>query len=228
MAVGLDEELTELRRKLLAMANTAEDVVRRAVLSLDTRDDSMARRVQEDDNILDAFEKQMDESGIGLLGSEPDLATIRLILVSMKVARDLERIGDEATTISRQVIELNALPRQELKIDVTPMADLGLQMLREALTTFVERDSQRARAIVPRDKEIDAMNKRLQSELAGLMTESPSNIPHGLPFSVICKSLERIGDHATNIAEETVHLYDGRSIRHDPGVKNAAPTSPAV
>jgi phosphate transport system protein len=144
---------------------------------------------------------------------------LRLITVAMKISHDLERVGDEATTIARRVIELNQEPQLHTEVDLPNMAGLGLTMLKEALQAFVGRDPGKARAIIPRDKQIDSLNKQLQRELASYMVERPSTISRCLQLMTISKSLERIGDHATNIAEEVVYLYEAKDIRHTSGKK---------
>ena len=222
MSLHFSQELDELKKKLLVMAANAETSVTRAIKAFTDRDDDRARRVKQDDSILDAFEKEIDELSIHLLSKAPLASELRLITVAMKVSHDLERVGDEATTISRRVIELNQEPQLHTEVDIPHMASLGLQMLKEALNAFVNHEPAKARAIIPRDKQIDSLNKQLHRELASYMVELPSTISRCLHLMTISKSLERIGDHATNIAEEVVYLHEGEDIRHDPKVKAGA------
>ena len=219
MSVHFSQELDDLKQRLLTMAGHAEAAVKRAMLALINRDDDMARRVKEDDSILDQFEIELDELSIHLLAKAPLASELRLIAVTMKICHDLERVGDEATTISRRALELNAEPELKVEADLPQMAEMGLQMLRDALTAFVQRDPAAARAVIPRDKKIDALNKQLHRELASYMIERPSTITRCLNLMTISKSIERIGDHATNIAEEVVYLFEGEDIRHNPEVK---------
>lgn len=225
MSVHFSQELDELKKKLLAMAGNAETAVSRAIRAFTDRDDDLARRVKQDDSILDEFEKEIDEVAITLLAKAPLASELRLITVAMKVSHDLERVGDEATTISRRVLELNQEPQLHTEVDLPNMAALGLQMLKEALEAFVNRDTAKARAIIPRDKQIDSLNKQMHRELASYMVERPSTITRCLNLMTISKSLERIGDHATNIAEEVVYLHEGEDIRHDPKVKQGSARS---
>ena len=220
MSVHFEQELDELKTKLLAMAASAEAAVTRAIRAFTERDDDLARRVKDDDNILDDFEKEIDELSIHLLAKAPLASELRLITVAMKISHDLERVGDEATTIARRVLELNHEPELHTEVDLPAMAAMGLQMLQEALETFVQRDPVRARAIIPRDKKIDSLNKQLHRELASYMVERPATISRCLNLMTISKSLERIGDHATNIAEEVVYLHEGEDIRHNPKIKH--------
>ena len=222
MSLHFSQELDELKKKLLVMAGNAETSVTRAIKAFVDRDDDLARRVKQDDSILDEFEKEIDELAINLLSKAPLASELRLITVAMKISHDLERVGDEATTISRRVIELDQEPQLHTEVDIPGMAGLGLQMLKEALNAFVNHEPAKARAIIPRDKQIDSLNKQLQRELASYMVERPSTISRCLHLMTISKSLERIGDHATNIAEEVVYLHEGEDIRHDPKIKAGA------
>lgn len=219
MSVHFHQELDELKKKLLVMASNAESAVTRSIRAFTDRDDDLARRVKEDDSILDELEKEIDELSINLLAKAPLASELRLITVAMKICHDLERVGDEATTISRRVIELNQEPTLHTEVNIPNMASMGLTMLKEALESFVGRDTAKARAIIPRDKQIDSLNKQLHRELASYMVERPSTITRCLNLMTISKSLERIGDHATNIAEEVVYLHEGEDIRHDPKLK---------
>ncbi len=209
-----DQDLTALKEKLITMGSLAEAAVRRSMKALVERDDALARRAKEEDEILDELEVEIDEMAISLLAKAPLASDLRLVTVAMKISHNLERVGDEATTISRRALELNAEPQLKPYVDIPKMADTALQMLKEALDSFVTRDPARARAVIPRDKEVDSLNKQLHRELASYMIETPPTITRCLNLMVISKSLERIADHATNIAEEIVYLYEGRDIRH--------------
>ena len=219
MSTHFEQELDELKQKLLSMAGAAESAVNGALKSLLERDDELARKVQADDNLLDDFELEVDDVSIRLLAKAPLAFDLRLITVAMKISHDLERVGDEATTIARRAIELNQEPPLKDYVDIPNMAHLGMEMLRQALDAFLDHDSTKARSVIPRDKEVDSLNKQLHRELASYMIEKPSTISRCLNLMVISKSLERIADHATNIAEEVVFLYEGTDIRHQPAVK---------
>lgn len=223
MSVHFSQELDDLKNRLLTMAGHAENAVKRALQAYTHRNDDLARRVKEDDTILDDYEVELDELSINLLAKAPLACELRLITVAMKICHDLERVGDEATTIARRAIELNAEPELKIEVDLPQMAGMGLQMLKDALNTFVQGDPVAARSIIPRDKKVDSLNKQLQRELASYMVERPATISRCLHLMTISKSLERIGDHATNIAEEVVYLFEGEDIRHNPAIKRAAP-----
>lgn len=208
------EELAQLKESLLAMASHAESAVTRAVRALAERDDALARQVQEDDRVLDQFEVRIDDLAIHLLAKAPLATELRLITVAMKISQNLERVGDEAVTIARRALELGAEPPLKPVADLPRMAALSVDMLRDALTAFVERQPELARRIIPRDREVDALNRGLHRELSGHMVEQPAAITRCLHLMVISKAIERIADHATNIAEEVVFLYEARDIRH--------------
>jgi phosphate transport system protein len=135
-------------------------------------------------------------------------------MVALKICGDLERIGDEATTISRRAIELNREPQLKQADLIPHMAETGMAMLKDALDSFVNRDAEKARAVVPRDKEVDRLNKQFHRDLEGFMMSRPDAIHQCLSLMVVSKSLERVADHATNIAEEVVYLYEANDIRH--------------
>jgi phosphate transport system protein len=210
----LESELDQLKQRLLTMAGTAEQAVTQAIKALLDRDDDLARNVRERDSILDQLEMELDDSAIQLLSKAPLASDLRLITVVMKISRDLERIGDEATTISRRAIELSQEPQLKPYIDIPRMAGIGLEMLKDALDAFITRDTEKARAIVLRDKQVDQINKQLHRELSSYMVERPSTITRCLNLMVISKSLERVADHAANIAEDVVYLHEARDIRH--------------
>jgi phosphate transport system protein len=222
----METELDALKEKLLTMASYAEAAVNRAVKALIRRDDDLARRTREEDDLIDRLEIEIDDAALRLLERKPALLELRLITTAMKISRNLERVGDEATTISRRVLELSQEPQLPQTNEIPRMAALALPMLKDALDAFVRRDPARARAIIPRDEAVDQINKRLHSDLAVLMAERPAAIPRCLSLMYICKSLERIADHATNVAEEVVYLYEGLDIRHSETPPPAHPPRP--
>ena len=214
-----DQELSALKDRLIVMGGLAETAVRRSLKALVERDDTFARNAKEEDSALDELEMEIDDMAITLLAKAPLASDLRLVTVAMKISHNLERVGDEATTIARRTLELNAVPQLKPYVDIPKMADLALDMLKVALDAFVSKDTARARAVIPRDKEVDELNKQLHRELAGYMIEQPPTISRALNLMVISKSIERIADHATNIAEEVVYVYEGRDIRHGNAAK---------
>jgi phosphate transport system protein len=215
-------ELTKLKESLLAMASHAESAVSRAMRALVERDDALAHKVEEDDNVLDQFEIDVDDTAIHLLAKAPLATELRLITVAMKISHNLERVGDEAVTIARRAIDLNTEPQLKPYVDLPRMATMSLEMLRDALTAFVNREPDRARKVIPRDQDVDDLNRQLHRELSSYMVERPTTITRCLRLMVISKSIERIADHATNIAEEVVYLYEAKDIRHTGAKQNEA------
>lgn len=211
-----DLELANLKEMVLTMASHAHVAVTNSIKALTTRDDELARKVKVDDAVLDRFEKEIDEVAIGMLALKAPLASdLRLITIAMKISHDLERVGDEATTISRRALELNQEPQLKPYVDIPRMAEMALEMLHGAIDAFVSKDPQKARQIIPRDKDVDALNKQLHRELVSFVIEDPTTITRALNLMVISKSLERIADHATNVAEEVVYAYEAKDIRHE-------------
>lgn len=208
------EEMRQLKESLLAMASHAESAVARAMRALVDRDDALARQVEEDDNILDQYEIQIDDTALHLLAKAPLATELRLITVAMKISQNLERVGDEAVTIARRARDLNTEPQLKPYVDLPRMAAMSLEMLRDGITAFVNRETEKARAVIPRDSEVDNLNRQLHRELSSYMVERPTTITRCLHLMVISKSIERIADHATNVAEEVVYLYEAKDIRH--------------
>ena len=216
--------LEALRQKILLMASRAEAAVNQSVQALVQRDYDLAVRVREEDSIIDQFEVDIDEMAILLLTKAPLASNLRLITVAMKVSQNLERIGDEATKIAKRARDLAQEPAVKINFDINRMAGMALGMVKDALDSFVHRDSAAARTIVPRDKEVDALNKEIHQLLAQHMTQHPDTIGRCLHWIVAAKSLERIADHAKNIAEEVVYLCEAQDIRHLTGkTAGAAP-----
>jgi len=209
-----NEELESLKETLLSMASHAETAVAKSIRALVDRDDAAARQVMEDDNALDDLEVKVDDTAIHLLAKAPLATDLRLTAVSMKISVNLERIGDSAVTIARRAIELGTEPQLKPYVDIPRMCAMSLEMLRDAITAFINREPDRARHVIPRDADVDNLNRQLHRELASFMVERPATISRCLSLMTISKTLERIADHATNIAEEVVYLYEAVDIRH--------------
>jgi phosphate transport system protein len=215
MTKQIEDELAQFKEILLTMGSYAESAVSQAVQAVTDRNDKLAEQVQQNDDIMDHFEVEIDEMAINLLAKAPLATDLRLITVAMKISQNLERIGDEATTIARRALELNTEPQLKTFIDIPRMAAVTLAMLKDSLDAFVNKEPDKARAVVPRDKEVDALNRQLYRELSSFMVENPSTISRCLNLMTVSKSLERVADHATNIAEEVVYLCEARDIRHE-------------
>ena len=210
--------LDALQQKLLLMASRAETAVNESVQALMQRDHDLALRVKADDDVIDQYERDIDEMAIQLLTKAPLASNLRLITVAMKISQNLERIGDEATKIAKRARDLSQEPPIKLHLDLTRMARLSLDMVKSSLDAFAQRDSAAARAVIPRDREVDGLNHQMHDSLAQHMMSNPDTIARCLHWIVASKSLERIADHAKNIAEEVVYLCEAQDIRH-PAVK---------
>jgi phosphate transport system protein len=209
-----EQELAAFQQRLVLMASHAEAALRRAVRALLDRDDALAQRVRDDDNILDAFEVELDDLALRLLTQAPLAADLRLVTVAMKISQNLERVGDEATKIAKRAQDLIAEPPLRITVDLPGLADLAGTLLRESLDAFVRGDAARARTLVGQDKEVDRLHRQILTELELAMTQEPARIKRCLHLMVVTRSLERITDHAKNVAEETVFLREATDIRH--------------
>jgi phosphate transport system protein len=218
-----EHELAELKDMLLTMASYAEDAVRSAVDALMTRDERLAQKVKRSDDVIDRYEVEVDETAIQLLAKAPLASNLRLIAVAMKISQNLERVGDEAAKIAKRVHDLIQEPPLKQVESIPELGNLALELLKSGLDAFVNQDSAAARAMIPRDKEVDALNRRIYRELASQMMTNPETITRGLNLIVVAKSLERVADHAKNIAEEVVYLYEAHDIRHTGKTGTAAP-----
>jgi phosphate transport system protein len=215
MTRHFEDELAQFKETLLTMGSYAESSVGQAIQAVTDRNDQLAEQVQHNDDIMDHYEVEIDDMAINLLAKAPLATDLRLITVAMKISQNLERVGDEATTIARRALELNTEPQLKTFIDIPRMAATALAMLKESLDAFVNKQPEKARAVIPRDKEVDALNHQLYRELSSYMVENPSTITRCLNLMTVSKSLERVADHATNIAEEVVYLCEARDIRHE-------------
>jgi phosphate transport system protein len=221
--VHFEQELGGLKNTLLTMASRAESAVNRAVEALVNRDYDLALRVRAEDEVIDRFEVDVDEMAIQLLAKAPLASDLRLIAVAMKISQNLERVADEACKVAKRARDLSQEPPLKLALDIPRLAELAVVMVKRSLDAFVNQDASAARALIPEDKEVDALNKQIHRQLANQMIESPDTITRCLSLMVVAKSLERIADHAKNIAEEVVYLCEAQDIRHAGKFKAATP-----
>jgi phosphate transport system protein len=210
----LDHDLNALKQALLDMGAKAKGVAQKAVTSALNRDDEAAQEAKRDDDAIDQLEVDVDEKALFLLSKAPLAGQLRFITVAMKISQNLERIGDEATTIARRAIELAKEPELKSSSDLPYLAKLTIEMIDDALLAFIHGNVEQARELVAHDKVIDDLNRQLHRELIQGMQADPSTITRALNLMIISKSLERIADHAANIAEEAVFLYSAEDVRH--------------
>jgi phosphate transport system protein len=210
-----DEELSDLKTKLLRMAAQAEDQIDQALSALVTRDSALAREVIERDHLVNALDVEIDEESIRLLAlHQPAARDLRLVTTAMKIATELERISDLAENVSERAIELNEEPQLKPYIDIPMMGNMARMMVKQSIDAFVKEDAQLARKVLADDDYVDDLMEQLFRELLSFMLEDTRTISRAIRLSFIAKYLERMADHATNIAELVVYLVEGKIIRH--------------
>ena len=209
------EELEALKQTLLAMGGLVEDQIRRVMKALLERDDVMAQEVIERDRQVNTYDVEVDEQCVSLLALyQPAAGDLRFITTAMKIVTDLERIGDQAVNIAQRVLELNREPQLKPYIDLPRMADKAQRMVKESLDAFVARDTALARQVCGEDSEVDLLKEQIFRELLTFMMEDPRTIPRAIRLILISRFMERVADHATNIAEMVVYLVEGKMVRH--------------
>jgi phosphate transport system protein len=210
-----ESDLLRLQEKVLRMGGLVEDSISRGLEALVERKADLARETIERDHLVNRLEVEIDEQCIELLAlRQPAAGDLRLIITGLKISTDLERIGDLGVNVSERVLELLEAPPLKPLIDLPRMADRTRAMLRDSLDAYVRRDPELAQDVCGRDDEVDDLNKQIFRELLTYMLENPVNIPRALSLGAIGRYLERIADHATNIAEMVIYLVKGKDIRH--------------
>jgi len=210
-----DEELTKLNGVVLQMGSLVEKAIKESVQALVDRDNELASRVITGDHQVNALDIEIDEESIRLIAlRQPKAGDLRLITTAMKITTDLERMGDLAVNIAQRAMELNREPVLKEYIDIPRMREIAQGMTRDALNAFVRRDMKLAKDVIMRDDEIDDLKHKIMSELLFMMTENPSIICRAMRITFVAQYLERIADHATNIAEMVLYLIEGKIIRH--------------
>jgi len=209
------EELEALKQTLLAMGGLVEDQIRRVMRALLERDDALAQEVIDRDQQVNAYDVEVDETCVSLLAlHQPTAGDLRFITTAMKIVTDLERIGDQAVNIAQRVLELNREPQLKPYIDLPRMAEKAQHMVKESLDAFVARDTELARKVCAADADVDALKEQLFRELLTFMMEDPKTIPRAIRLILISRFMERVADHATNIAEMVIYLVDAKMVRH--------------
>jgi len=210
-----DEELVRLNGLVLQMGSLVEMAIKNSVQSIVERDNEIARKVIDGDHQVNTLDIEIDEESIKLIAlRQPKAGDLRLITTAMKITADLERMGDLAVNIAQRAIELNKEPVLKEYIDIPRMREIAQGMTRDALDAFVKRDMKLAKDVIMRDDEIDDLKHKILSELLFLMTENSSIICRAMRVTFVAQYLERIADHATNMAEMVLYLIEGKIIRH--------------
>ncbi len=209
-----DVDLEALRSTLLEMGGIAEDMIGHAVKVLTERDESFADQVQEMEKRVNALHIEIDDRCLKLIAlHQPAAGDLRLIAAAIKINSDLERIGDQAVNIAETATYLCHLPRIKLG-DIPRMVELAAGMTKDSLDAFSRRDVELAREVIGRDDEEDQLKSETFNELLALMQSDASTIQRAMDIILIARNLERIADHATNIAEDVIFMVLGKDIRH--------------
>ncbi|HEY2989826.1 MAG TPA: phosphate signaling complex protein PhoU [Candidatus Binatia bacterium] len=210
-----EEDLKRLRDDILYMGGLVEDQIQKAVSSLVDRDSALAETIIQRDQEVNRLDVEIDDLCIRLLAlRQPAGGDLRFITTALKITTDLERIGDMAVNICERALELNMEPQLKPYIDIPRMARTSERMIRESLDAFVREDTDLALKVCKDDQEVDDLNSQIFRETISFMIEDPHTINRAMKISSISKYLERIADHATNIAEMVVFMVKGKSIRH--------------
>jgi phosphate transport system protein len=210
-----EDQLQELKGRLVTMGTAAESMIERAVKSLLERDGARLPEVFRTEQQVNELHIEVDERVINLIALHHPVATdLRTAVMCSKIAGELERIGDQAVNICQNTTELLRYPPLKPLIDIPLMAEIARRMLRESLDAFVRLDATLAQRVLNTDDEVDAFKNQIFRELLTYMMSDPGTIPRALALILISRNLERVGDHATNVAEEVIYAAQGRDVRH--------------
>ena len=213
--IHFQQQLAELKDKLLAMAALAQQTVEAAVDAYLQRDKGLCKYVKQNETAINTAQRELDEMAYELLAKEQPMAIdLRFILAVIKINADLERIGDQSVAISRRTKEFLALADVELPVDFAAMGDFAAQMIRNALQALLDGDARLADSVREMDDEIDRMNRRAHSDLLSLIEENPQFTQQAMNGILVAKNLERIADHASNISTDVIFWIRGADVRH--------------
>ena len=208
-------ELDELKENLLKMATLVEEAINNAVQSLVQRDSELAKKTFDVEDRINKLEIAIEDMCLKLLALRQPMATdLRFITSAMKIVTDLERIGDQAVNIAEHAVSLNEEPQLKPYIDIPRMAEIAQSMVKDVLDAFVNRDSKLARSVCERDDLVDGLKDQVFRELLSYMISDTSTITRAVHLMIVSRCLERIADHATNIAEDIIFVVDALVIKH--------------
>jgi phosphate transport system protein len=218
MQISFDEELATLKEKILLMGSKVEESIRLALKAIVDRDSRLAKKVIQSDRDINDIEIEIDEICHRLLAlHQPMAGDMRFITSAMKINSDLERQGDLAVNMAERALTLNEVAPLKPFIDIPHMANITQEMVKVSLDSLVNRDSKMARSVCERDDEVDNLNDQIIRELISYMLEDRANIKRALDLILVSRYLERIADHATNVAEDVIYMVEGKDIRHSRG-----------
>jgi phosphate transport system protein len=223
--IRFQQSLEELKEQLLRMAGLAEQSIQRAIEAYRVRDLSICELVNRSELAINRLEREIDQAALDLLAMEQPMAVdLRFILSVIKINADLERVGDAAKAISDRVRNMEQMAQADLPVDIPHMAALAAEMVRKSLQAFIEGDAEMARTILTMDDAVDAMNRAAYKSLTKVMEEESHLAKQALNALMISRALERIADHATNIAEDVIFWIQGDDVRHHKSMKTAPDT----
>ncbi len=209
------QNLDDLKEKLLVMAGMAEQAIQRAIEAYRVGDVSICDLVARSEPAINRMEREIDQMALDLLAMEQPMAIdLRFILSVIKINADLERVGDQAVNIAERVRDLQALPPVELPVDIPKLATLAAAMVRTALQAFIDADPAVAERVLMMDDEVDELNRAIFHTLTRCIQDRPEHSQQALDVIIIARNLERVGDHATNIAEDVIFWVRGADVRH--------------
>ena len=209
------KELETLKDNLLLMATLVEEALRNSAQSLVQRDSNLAQKTFEGEDRINKLEIAIDDMCLKLLAlRQPMAVDLRFITSAMKIVTDLERMGDQAVNIAERAVSLNQEPQLKPYIDIPRMAEIVQTMVKDVLDAFVNGDSKLARSVCERDDIVDGLNDQVFRELLTFMIADPKTITRAVHLMIVCRCLERIADHATNIAEDVIFMVEARVIKH--------------
>ncbi len=215
MARKFEHDLSDLKDRVLRMGSLVEDAIRKSIKALVERDRDLALAVIDGDHVINTHDVEIEEECIRLLAIwQPTGSNLRFITTAIKIITDLERMGDMAVDICERAVELMEEPQLKPYIDIPRMAEASQKMLKDSLDAFVDKDADLALKVCAADDFVDNLNHQIFNELLVYMLQDPKNISRAVRLTYITKYLERIADHATNIAEMVVYMVKGKVIRH--------------
>jgi phosphate transport system protein len=229
MRIKFQQKLDELKERLLVMAGLVEQAIQRATEAYSSRDMDLCELVTLSEPAINRMEHEIDQLALDLLAMEQPMAVdLRFILAVIRINADLERVGDQAVNIANRCKDLSALSTQELPVDIPKLAQLSTAMIRKALQSFIEADTEMAESVLLLDDQVDELNRDAFKTLGALIQQHPERTPEALNALVISRNLERVGDHATNIAEDVIFWVSGADVRHHFAAANAAAAAAAA
>jgi phosphate transport system protein len=215
MRLRFHRSLDDLNEKLLVMAGMAEQAIQRAVEAYRVRDLSICDLVDRGEVAINRIEREIDQMALDLLAMEQPMAIdLRFTLAVIKINSDLERVGDSALTISDRVRDLQQLPPVEVPVDIPRMGSMATAMVRKSIQAFIDADAEMAEKVLTLDDDVDKMNSSAHKKILALMKEKPQFAPQALHVLMISRALERVADHATNVAEDVIFWVRGADVRH--------------